>query len=78
MHGQAFAAYTNLIYKATTGKTAPQLRKAAGMPRGADMVGVLSSCDLAEITRREMQVATLLDCGMKYNDIKAALLAGCR
>lgn len=78
MHGQAFAAYTNLIYKATTGKTAPQLRKAAGMPRGADMVGVLSSHDLAEITRREMQVATLLDCGMRYNDIKAALLAGCR
>lgn len=78
MHGQAFAAYTNLIYKATTGKTAPQLRKAAGMLRGADMVGVLSSHDLAEITRREMQVATLLDCGMRYNDIKAALLAGCR
>lgn len=78
MHGQAFAAYTNLIYKATTGKTAPQLRKADGMPRGADMVGVLSSHDLAEITRREMQVATLLDCGMKYDDIKAALLAGCR
>lgn len=53
MHGHAFAAYTNMIYKAVTGSTAAQMRKDAGLPKGADVVPLLSSDALALVTRRE-------------------------
>lgn len=75
-HGHAFAAYTNLIYKAVTGRSASKIRKDAGLPRGADVVPLLSADTLALVTRREAQVATLLDCGMRYEGIKAVLEGG--
>lgn len=76
MHGHAFAAYTNLIYKVVTGRTAAQMRKNAGLPKDADVVPLLSSETLAFVTRRENQVAALLDCGMTYDAIRAVLLGG--
>lgn len=76
MHGQAFPTYINLIYKAVTGRTAAQMRKDAGLPKGADVVPLLSSDALALVTRRENQVAALLDCGMTYDAIRAVLLGG--
>lgn len=75
-HGHAFAAYTNLIYKAVTGRSAAKIRKDAGLPKGADVIPLLSADTLALVTRRESQVATLLDCGMRYNAIKAVLEGG--
>lgn len=75
-HGHAFAVYTNLIYKAVTGHTAAQMRKDAGLPKGADVVPLLSADTLALVTRRENQVAALLDCGMKYDAIKDILEGG--
>lgn len=69
MHGHAFAAYTNLIYKAAVGKTATQLRKEDG--KGA--LQMLDAESLAAVTKREAQVCTLLDCGMEYNEIRAVL-----
>lgn len=75
-HGHAFAAYTNLIYKAVTGRSAAKIRKDAGLPRGADVVPLLSADTLALVTRRENQVAALLDCGMRYDAIKAVLEGG--
>ena len=75
-HGHAFAAYTNLIYKAVTGRSASKIRKDAGLPRGADVVPLLSADTLALVTRREAQVATLLDCGMRYEGIKTVLEGG--
>lgn len=74
MKGYAYNAYTNLIYKAATGKTAAQIRKAAGADQRADVVLLLTADELAEVTKREAQVTTLLDCGMRYEAIKAALL----
>ena len=66
MKGHAYAAYSNLTYKAVTGRTAAQLRKDAGLSKRADVVvPLLSSETLALVTRRENQVAALLDCGMK-------------
>ena len=70
MHGHAFAAYTNLIYKAAVGKTATQLRKEGGK----DALQILDAESLAAITKREAQVCTLLDCGMTYDSIRAVLL----
>lgn len=69
MHGHAFAAYTNLIYKAAVGKTATQLRKEGGK----DALQMLDAENLAAVTKREAQVCTLLDCGMEYNEIRAVL-----
>lgn len=74
--GHAFAAYTNLIYKAVTGRTAAQMRKDAGLPKGADVVSLLTADELARVTKREAQVATLLDCGMRYDAIKTVLEGG--
>lgn len=74
--GHAFATYTNLIYKTVTGRSAAQMRKGAGLPKGADVVPLLSAETLALVTRREAQVATLLDCGMRYEEIKAVLEGG--
>lgn len=70
MHGHAFAAYTNLIYKAAIGKSATQLRRTGG----ASALQLLDADSLAAVTKREAQVCTLLDCGMKYDSIRAVLL----
>lgn len=45
MHGHAYTAYTNLIYKAAAGRTAAQMRKDAGLPKGADVVPLLTAVD---------------------------------
>lgn len=76
MHGHAYNAYTNLIYKAATGKTAMQLRKKRGVDHHADVVPLLTADELARVTKREAQVTTLLDCGMTYDAIRAVLLGG--
>lgn len=76
MHGHAYTAYTNLIYKAAAGRTAAQIRKDAGLPNGADVVPLLTADELARVTKREAQVTTLLDCGMTYDAIRAVLLGG--
>ena len=74
MHGHAFAAYTNLIYKATVGMTAPQLRKAAGVDRNADTLALLDAEQLSSICKREAQVCALLECGMQYDEIRGVLM----
>ncbi len=76
MHGHAYTAYTNLVYKAAAGRTATQMRKDAGLPKGADVVPLLTADELALVTKREAQVTTLLDCGMAYDAIRAVLLGG--
>lgn len=70
MHGHAYDAYTNLAYTAAIGRTAAQIRKSAGVDRRADVVPLMSAEELAEVTKREAQVATLLDCGMRYEAIR--------
>lgn len=74
--GHAFATYTNLIYKTVTERSAAQMRKEAGLPKGADVVPLLTADELALVTKREAQVTTLLDCGMRYDAIKTVLEGG--
>ncbi len=74
--GHAFATYTNLIYKTVTGRSAAQMRKEAGLPKGTDVVPLLTADELALVTKREAQVTTLLDCGMRYDAIKTVLEGG--
>ena len=76
MKGYAYNSYTNLIYKTVTGKNAVMLRKSRDAEKGADVVGLLTADELAEVTKREAQVCTLLDCGMQYESIREILKGG--
>ena len=76
MKGYAYNSYTNLIYKTVTGKNAVMLRKSRGAEKGTDVVGLLTADELAEVTKREAQVCTLLDCGMQYESIREILKGG--
>ena len=73
MMGYAYNTYTNLIYKSVTGYTARQLMDKRGAAKNAHAVDFLTSGELAEVTKREAQVCTLLDLGMTYEQIRALL-----
>lgn len=76
MKGHAFTAYTNLAYKATLGQNASQLRKARGADRKAVAADFLTADELTCYQKQEAAITALLDIGMNYDDIKAALLKG--
>lgn len=76
MNGHAYAAYTNLAYKLTTGKSAKQLRKERGAGRKAAAADFLTSAELERYQRQEYAIAALLDVGMDYPRIRAALVGG--
>lgn len=73
MKGHAYSAYTNLAYKLTTGKSARQLRRERGATKDARAVDILTAAELEVYQRKEAALAVLLDAGMIYNNIKAAL-----
>lgn len=73
MKGHAYGAYTNLAYKLSTGKTAAQLRKERGAAKDAHAVDFLTAAELAVYQRKESAIAVLLDAGLCYDAIKAAL-----
>lgn len=76
MKGHAFAAYTNLAYKVALGQNASQLRKARGADRKAVAADFLTADELTCYQKQEAAITALLDIGMNYDDIKAALLKG--
>ncbi len=67
-------AATVAEYAQVQGDTVSRLirkqRKKRGSACGADVVGLLTADELAEVTKREAQVCALLDCGMKYEAIR--------
>ena len=73
MSGYAYNTYTNLIYKSVTGYTARQLTDKRGAAKNAHAVDFMTADELAEATKREAQVCTLLDLGMSYEGIRALL-----
>ena len=73
MHGHAYAAYTNLAYKLATGKSARQLRKERGAERKAVAADVLTSEELESYQKQEYAIVALLDVGLDYPRIQAAL-----
>lgn len=76
MKGHAFAAYTNLAYKAAMGQTAAQLRRARGADRKAVAADFLTSDELTAYQKQETAIAALLDIGQTYDSIKTTLLRG--
>ena len=73
MRGHAYGTYTNLAYKLATGKTAAQLRRERGAAKDAKAVDILTAAELEIYQRKENAIAVLLDAGMCYDSIKAAL-----
>lgn len=73
MKGHAYGTYTNLAFKLATGRTAGQLRRERGAAKGGRAVDVLTAAELAAYQRKEAAITVLLDAGMCYDAIKAAL-----
>lgn len=73
MKGHAYTAYTNLAYRLATGKNAAQLRRERGAGKKAVAADFLTSDELAAYQRQEAAIAVLLDVGLDYDQIKAAL-----
>lgn len=73
MKGYAYSCYTSLALKLATGKTARQLRGLRGATKDAQAVDVLTAAELEVYQRKEAAIAVLLDAGLCYDAIKAAL-----
>lgn len=76
MKGHAYAAYTNLAYKLTTGKSARQLRKERGAGPKTVAADFLTSEELERYQKHESAIAALLDIGLDYPRIRVALAGG--
>lgn len=73
MRGHAYGTYTNLAFKLATGRTARQLRWERGAAQDVHAVDILTAVELEIYQRKEAAIAVLLDAGLTYDSIKAAL-----
>lgn len=74
MHGHAYGTYTDLAYKAATGKIARILRKERGACEKAIATDFLTSDELSAYNKAEERLTVLLDMGLTYDQIKTLLL----
>lgn len=65
--------YTDLVYRTAFGKTAAQLRKERGAPKGANLTEYLTAEENTAAAKLEGQVSVLIECGMDYQTIKAVI-----
>lgn len=70
MHGHAYSAYTNCIYKALFGKNAAQLRDEYKIGKTDTLRDYFSKEDLANVQSMECLVSGLVACGWGYEQIK--------
>ena len=70
MHGYAYSAYTDLVYKVVFGKNAKQLREEYGIGRRDDLRDLFSQEELTKVKSVEMIVSGLVDCGWGYSEVK--------
>ena len=70
MHGHAYSAYTDLVYRAVFGKNAKRLREEYGIGKNDDLRDLFSKEELAKVKSVEMIVSGLVDCGWGYSEVK--------
>lgn len=70
----AYKKYTDLAYKSGIGKNAAQLRKERGAPKKAKAVDYMTAEEIAAVTKRQSQIAVLLEMGLGYGQVKAMVL----
>ena len=69
----AYKNYTDLAYKSATGQTAAQLRKTRAAPKTAKAVEYMTADEIQVVAKRQNQIATLLELGFDYQDVKTIL-----
>lgn len=74
MHGHAYSAYTDLIYKVVFGKNAKQLREEYRISKQDNLRDILSQEELAKVKSVEMVVSGLVDCGWGYDEVKEFMM----
>lgn len=74
MHGHAYSAYTNLIYKSIFGKDAKHLREEYGISKKDELRNCFSSEELQQVKKAEMLVSSLVEYGWGYDEIKDFIL----
>lgn len=74
MHGHAYSAYTNAIYKALFGKNAKQLREDYNIGKQDNLRNMFSAEELRAIQSMECLVSGLIDCGWGYDQIKSFIM----
>lgn len=66
----AYKQYTDLAYKSSIGRNAAQLRKERGAPKKAKAVDYMTAGEIAAVSKRQSQIAVLLEMGLDYQAIK--------
>lgn len=66
----SYKQYTDLAYKSSIGKNAAQLRKERGAPKKAKAVDYMTSSEIDAVSKRQSQIAVLLEMGLDYQAIK--------
>ena len=69
----AYKKYTDLAYKTSIGKTAAQLRKERGAAKTAKAIDYMTAAEISSVTKRQGQLAVLLEMGMGYQQIKTLM-----
>ena len=69
----AYSTYTDLACRLATGKNARQLRRERGAGKNTKAGDILTAVELETYQRKEAAIAVLLDAGLCYDTIKAAL-----
>lgn len=70
----AYKKYTDLAYKSAVGKNAAQLRRERSASKKACAADYLTSGEIESVTKRQSQIAVLLELGMDYEQVKALVL----
>lgn len=71
MHGHAYSAYTNCIYKELFGMNANQLREKFGLKKKDSLRDCFDREELRAVQSMECLVSGLVDCGWEYDRVKA-------
>lgn len=71
MHGHAYSAYTNCIYKVLFGQDANQLREKFGIGKKENLRDYFSEEELEAVQSMERLVSGLVDCGWEYDKVKS-------
>lgn len=71
MHGHAYSAYTNCIYKVLFGMNANQLREKYGIGKKENLRDYFTEEELHAVQSMECLVSGLVDCGWEYTQIKS-------
>ena len=70
MHGHAYYAYTNCIYKVLFGMDANHLREKFGVGKKDSLRDCFTQEELRAVQSMECLVSGLVDCGWEYNQVK--------